>query len=375
MNVNAIDRIDGWSGQLVETAVGAHHRRRLKRAGRLAQLEPPRGDSLWPAGDPAPRHGNTIDVLVDGAQALPAIAEAIAGASSHVHIAGWHVTADFGLTRDAHATRLRDLLGEAAERLDVRLLLWGGSPLPLFTPDRSAVRAVRDEITRGTRVCCELDTHERPMHCHHEKLVIVDDEIAFVGGVDITSLGGDRFDDNEHRMRSRLGWHDAASRVSGPAVHDVAEHFAARWREVTGERLPQGAPPKATGDVELQVVRTVPEKIYESIPRGDFRILEAYTRALRAARELVYLESQFLWSAQVVEILAQKLREPPSERFPRRRAATGKAEQRRRRHARSARRARARRRWRRTIPRDDDYGPHGRAQRTALRTREDRPRR
>ena len=51
-------------------------------------------------------------------------------------------------------------------------------------------------------------------------------------------------------------------------------------------------------------MRTVPEKIYGFLPRGDFRILEAYTRALRAAREFVYLESQFLWSPQIVELLA-----------------------------------------------------------------------
>ena len=62
-------------------------------------------------------------------------------------------------------------------------------------------------------------------------------------------------------------------------------------------------------------MRTVPEKIYDFLPDGDFRILEAYTRALRSAREFVYLESQFLWSAQVVEILADKLRNPPSDRF------------------------------------------------------------
>src|ERR1019366_2031421 len=68
-------------------------------------------------------------------------------------------------------------------------------------------------------------------------------------------------------------------------------------------------------DVELQVVRTVPEKIYDFLPQGDFRILETYTRALRSARKLVYFESQFLWSAQVVEILANKLREPPSDDF------------------------------------------------------------
>ncbi|MEA2208530.1 MAG: hypothetical protein QOF54_1007 [Solirubrobacteraceae bacterium] len=314
MAAGPLDPIDRWTGWAVELALGAHRRRRLKRAGRAAQLDPPSDGSLWAAGEPAPRSGNALDVLVDGERALPLIAEAIAGARSSVHIAGWHVTPEFGLTRGAEARRLRDLLGELAERVDVRVLLWGGSPMPVFTPDRAAVRRVRDELTRGTRVRCALDTHERPMHCHHEKLVIVDGEVAFVGGIDITSLGGDRFDSSDHPMRSRLGWHDAASRITGPAVADVAMHFASRWRETTGEAL-EVLTPRGAGDVELQVVRTVPERIYDAWPRGDFRILEAYKRALRSARELVYLESQFLWSQQIVEILADKLRHPPSDGF------------------------------------------------------------
>ncbi|HEX3434628.1 MAG TPA: phosphatidylserine/phosphatidylglycerophosphate/cardiolipin synthase family protein [Solirubrobacteraceae bacterium] len=315
MDLEPVSRIDRLTGSMLERSMDAHHRRRLKRAGRLGQLSPPDDGSLWAAGEPAPREGNALEILIDGAQALPRIAEAIAGARQHVHIAGWHVTADFGLTRDASASPLRDLLGELAERVDVRVLLWGGSPLPVFTPDRAAVRRVRDELMRGTRVRCALDTHERPMHCHHEKLVIVDGQVAFVGGIDITSLGGDRYDTSDHPMRSRLGWHDAASRIAGPAVADVAQHFAARWRETTGESIETGQAPATSGDVALQVVRTVPEKVYEAFPHGDFRILESYTRALRSARKLVYLESQFLWSAQVVEILAAKLRRPPADDF------------------------------------------------------------
>jgi phosphatidylserine/phosphatidylglycerophosphate/cardiolipin synthase-like enzyme len=307
--------VDGWVGDGIEAAIGAHHRRRLRRVGRVDQLDPEPDATLWADGDPPPRAGGALDVLVDGGEALPRIAEALAGARSHVHIAGWHITPDFGLTRDQRATRLRDLLGELAMRVDVRVLLWAGAPLPVFTPSRAAVRRVRKELRRGTRVQCALDFHERPMHCHHEKLVIVDGEVAFVGGIDLTSLGGDRFDTSEHLMRSRLGWHDVSSRVRGPAVADVDAHFVARWRAVTGEQLEQAWPPRPAGDVELQVVRTVPEKIYDFLPQGDFRILEAYTRALRSARTFVYLESQFLWSAQVVEILAGKLREPPSDRF------------------------------------------------------------
>ncbi len=309
------ERVDGWVGQGIEIAVGAHHRSRLQRVSRLDQLNPPHSPTLWAAGDPPPRSGSALEVLVDGEEALPRIAEALAGARSHVHIAGWHVTSDFGLTRDDQASRLRDLLGDLAERIDVRVLLWAGAPLPVFTPARAAVRSVREELTRGTRVQCALDFHERPMHCHHEKLVIVDGEVAFVGGIDLTSLGGDRFDTSDHLMRGRLGWHDASSRVRGPAVADVAAHFAARWREVAHEEVEETPPPAPAGDIELQVVRTVPEKIYDFVPHGDFRILEAYVRALRTARKLVYLESQFLWSAQVVEILANKLRDPPSDDF------------------------------------------------------------
>jgi len=154
------------------------------------------------------------------------------------------------------------------------------------------------------------------MHCHHEKLVVIDDEVAFVGGIDLTLLGGDRYDTPEHPARGRMGWHDVASRLRGPAVTDVGRHVAKRWQAVTGERLEvRPADSASAGDVELQVVRTVPERLYEFAPRGDFRILEAYMRALRSAQHLVYLENQFLWSPEIVNILADKLRRPPADEF------------------------------------------------------------
>jgi phosphatidylserine/phosphatidylglycerophosphate/cardiolipin synthase-like enzyme len=311
----AIERIDGWAGRAIEGVVRHHHRRRLRRLDRLAQLDPPADGALWSAGEPRPRDGCELNVLIDGATALPAISEALLQARSHVHIAGWHLSPDFGLTRGIGALRLRDLLAELAERVDVRVLLWAGAPLPVFTPSRTEVRRVREELTRGSRVRCALDANERPMHCHHEKLVIVDGEVAFVGGIDLTWLGGDRFDTSNHPMSSHLGWHDVASRMRGPVVADVEAHFASRWREAEGERVQAPFTPTRAGKHTLQIVRTLPEKIYEFAPRGDFRILEAYTRALRSARQFVYLESQFLWSPQIVDILAEKLRKPPCEEF------------------------------------------------------------
>ena len=309
---------DRLAGRVVEGAMAAHHRRRLGNLGHAGSYAPPDDGRLWAAGDPSPRKGNAVDILIDGAQALPEIVGAIRGARRHVHVAGWAITPHFALTRDEPPVVLRELLAEAAERVDVRVLLWAGAPPKTFAPDRRAVRAGRDELARGTRMRVALDARSRLMHCHHEKLVIVDDEVAFVGGIDLTSLSGDRYDTNEHPARGRLGWHDAAARLRGPAVADVAAHFAARWSEVGGEPLAPpaaGGAPEAAGDVEVQVVRTVPERQYDFVPDGDFRILEALLRGLRSAQRLVHLESQFLWAPEVVDLLAAKLRDPPADEF------------------------------------------------------------
>ena len=58
-------------------------------------------------------------------------------------------------------------------------MLWGGSAASgLHAVSRGRAPHVREELIRGTRVQCALDFHERPMHCHHEKLVIVDGRAA-----------------------------------------------------------------------------------------------------------------------------------------------------------------------------------------------------
>jgi phosphatidylserine/phosphatidylglycerophosphate/cardiolipin synthase-like enzyme len=312
--VNVADlraRIDLIVGTQLERQIVAHHRRRLTKLGHERALRAERG---WATTGAAPRHGNELEVLVDGDEALAEIAAAVESARTSVWLAGWFFSPGFRLRSDSEMT-LRDLLADRAARLDVRLLAWAGAPLPLFHPDRSEVREMRDAFAAGTQIRVALDARERPFHCHHEKLVIVDGEIAFVGGIDLTAYAGDRLDGSGHPVRGSLGWHDAATRITGPAVADVAEHYRLRWREVTGEQLPEVPTPPATGATELQIVRTVPEKIYDALPRGEFSILESYLAALRSAEQLIYLENQFLWSPEIVDVLEEKLRKAPDERF------------------------------------------------------------
>ena len=308
MAARIIEHVDRTLGELIEQSVRSHHRRRLARRGHRP-LDA--GAGGWAEGGSfPPQPGTQVELLVDGAEALPRMVADIAAAQSHVHLAGWFFSPDFRMGRGGPT--LKELLADAAERCDVRVLAWAGAPLPLFHPDRGEVRTMRDELTRGTRIEMELDAKERPLHCHHEKLVIVDDRVAFVGGIDLTDFAGNRLDHSHHLPRDTLGWHDACVRLEGPVVADVAEHFALRWPRALP---PHARPGEHLDGLEIQLVRTVPEHVYDGLPNGEFTILESYVRALRGAQRLVYLENQFLWSPEIVEILAAKLRRPPADDF------------------------------------------------------------
>src|SRR6267142_258967 len=289
MHSNLLALADAAVGDRVDALVAAHHRRRLDRVGWARAFEP--ASSLWADGEPPPRPGNEIEIMIDGASFLPRLADELARAESHVHIAGWYLSTELALEREGGRRVLLDLLAELAQKVDVRVLLWAGAPLPLFKPSRADVREVAERL-RAAGVQVALDAKERPLHCHHEKLVVVDTRVASVGGIDLTTFHGDRYDSSEHPWRPSL-----------------------RWREVTGDELPAAELPAESGDHELQLVQTIPEKVYRARPRGAFRILETYVRALRSAERLIYLESQFLWSPELVAILVDKLRRPPRDDF------------------------------------------------------------
>src|SRR5690349_3372417 len=114
---SALSRLDRVVGDRVEAAVRAKHTWRLRRLGWGRALEPPDA-GLWAAGAPPPRPGCSLEVLIDGAEAFPAIAEAIGQARDHVHVTGWHVAPHFELVRgDGAGGAIGKLLAEAAERV------------------------------------------------------------------------------------------------------------------------------------------------------------------------------------------------------------------------------------------------------------------
>src|SRR5947209_7638880 len=110
-NGTLLSGVDRLVGNGLEAAVRAKHTWRLRRLGWRHALEPPDG-SLWALGDPPPRTGSSLDVLVDGAEAFPAIAEAIERARDYVYVTGWHVAPYFELVRGDRPGAIGPLLAE-----------------------------------------------------------------------------------------------------------------------------------------------------------------------------------------------------------------------------------------------------------------------
>ncbi|OBF54741.1 phospholipase [Mycobacterium sp. 852002-50816_SCH5313054-b] len=156
---------------------------------------------------------------------------------------------------------------------------------------------------------------------HHQKLVVVDDILAFCGGIDLTL---DRWDTPEHkhdnRFRRALGRrygprHEVATAVDGASATALAEVARDRWRTATGQSLDPIDGAHAIWPSDLQpILRRVDVGIARTLPtlndRDEVREVEALNlAAIAAARHTIYLENQYLASRRVVEALADRLRE------------------------------------------------------------------
>lgn len=156
---------------------------------------------------------------------------------------------------------------------------------------------------------------------HHQKIVAVDDSVAFCGGIDLTL---DRWDtrahDHDNRARRTLGRsygprHDVAAAVDGAAARALSEQAGQRWQTATKQSLhpvtakhtawPSKLRPALRG-VDVGIALTMPELG----GRAETRQVEALNlAAIAAARDSIYLENQYLASRRVVDALAARLKE------------------------------------------------------------------
>jgi phosphatidylserine/phosphatidylglycerophosphate/cardiolipin synthase-like enzyme len=329
-----IDGLAASAERLVGPVVGRffHRRHRLAlRRGEVSAADRERAahswwgdDTRWYAGGTPPREHNRITPLVDGESYFGAVLEALGSARSYVYIIGWSLTPHIPLSRrsreDVVNSRLLSVLNDVAQRVPVRILLWEGAPFllqPTHATTHEVLRTIESESSGD--LICRLDGSAHFSHCHHQKAIVVDGQIAFVGGMDLTTYQGDRWDTREHPLRDHVNWHDAQLKLEGEAVADVEHNFRQRWQAVTGDAtLPHRDPAfDEAWQVPAQVIRTMPHHTYDFARHGEYGIHHAYTEAIRSAQKLIYVENQYLWSPHVMDALTEVMdnRDPRSFRI------------------------------------------------------------
>src|SRR5436190_3668987 len=330
--MSAYRAVEAFAGRNLRRLFGPLHRRRRRpiprhagvdeEALRRARTEWWADDPRWYRGGTPPRQHNRVTPLVDGERYFAALAEALAQAQAYVYVTGWCLTPPIPFARreaqEMAQSQLLTLLSATALRVPVRILLWSGAPL-LIQPTTRRVKAAQQAIAEHCHgdIQCRLDHSAHISHCHHQKAIVIDGRIAFVGGMDLTTFQGDRWDTPQHPLRAGPNWHDVQGRIEGEAVADVEHNFRQRWLATTGDGdLPHREPTwDESWQTPVQIVRTIPRGVYPFAPRGEFGIHHAYTRALRQAQRLIYLENQYLWSPDIVDALIAAMNGKHAEPF------------------------------------------------------------
>lgn len=268
-------------------------------------------------------------VFVDVADYLAAAKSAMARARRSIHFLNWSFEPQTRFLPTPGRTASRDdeigvflkrLAGEN-RGLDVRILCWK-SALPVAATQGFFPLQDRRSF-RGSAVKFALDGRLPFGACHHQKMIVIDDAVAFCGGADI---GPDRWDTPRHldqdprRAKAPGGRrffdsrHEVMAVVDGGAAATLGVLFRDRWLRATGESLsqpPQGSPtawPKGVepdlSDVTVGVSRTIGAwRTY-----AEVRESRALTLAsIATARRCIYMENQYFTSPVVAEALAARL--------------------------------------------------------------------
>jgi phosphatidylserine/phosphatidylglycerophosphate/cardiolipin synthase-like enzyme len=263
-------------------------------------------------------------VLIDGAAYFARLESALRQARRSILIVGWDFDGRIRLRPDADPEispplgELLRFLVETRPELEVHILVWSvavvhapGAPLPLL---------FGAEWQNHPRIRLKLDTTHPLYAAHHQKIVCVDNAVAFVGGMDLTVR---RWDTNRHLVNdpARVSpdgtpyspVHDLQMVVDGDAARAVCALGCRRWKDATGEQLdpaladhdpwPTGLDPDFT-DIPVAIARTAPA--WGSGPTV-MEAAELTDDALRAARSLIYIEAQYMTTTRVGDILAESL--------------------------------------------------------------------
>lgn len=267
-----------------QNLINSNHRHdeeheQLTDAKRTAIAEEHRFQSFAPERD-----GNLIKWYIDGRDYFHAVSVALERAKESIYLADWWISPELFLRRPPYfhqEWRLDKILKRAAERgVKVYIIVYKEVSAALTCNSAHTKNAFHSLIKEGEPGYGNIRVMRHPDHnvfenagdmtfywAHHEKFIVIDYDVAFIGGLDLC-FG--RWDSRQHPLADahpagvqnevfpgqdfnnnrimdfqsvedwktnelskaefgRMPWHDVAMGLIGPCIYDIAEHFVLRW--------------------------------------------------------------------------------------------------------------------------------------------------
>jgi phosphatidylserine/phosphatidylglycerophosphate/cardiolipin synthase-like enzyme/uncharacterized membrane protein YdjX (TVP38/TMEM64 family) len=268
-------------------------------------------------------------ILIDGACYFGALRESLLKARSSIFILAWdldsrvRLVGESGRADDGLPENFVDFLSALVERepnLVINVLLWDYSMLYSLERDPVPVSWLQWRTPKRLRFCLGDDLPAGA--AHHQKLIVIDDVVAFCGGLDVTIR---RWDTCEHMPKNpqRIDpagdpyppFHDVQALVEGDVARALGELARERWSRGACERTP---PAKSGGDawpesvapdfrdITVGIARTLPlSDEHEEIREVERLYLDSIARAERS----IYIENQYLTFTKFAQALSARMRE------------------------------------------------------------------
>jgi len=304
------------SADAAPTARNATYALRLSpRQNSLQQIIRPRRNAWRTA------IADNVAFLVDGSAYFSALDQALRQAQREIWIVGWDFNPDIRLRPDVSSETLGELLLSLVDNdpeLNVRILVWGMGPI---YSGKSLRLFARTAVSNHPQISLRFDFGHPLRACHHQKLVSIDGSLAFLGGIDLTAR---RWDEPDHRVENALRRspdgtpyepvHDIQCLVSGEAARVIRDVAARRWKRATREHaLSDGNSATIRPRLNADMARA-PAAIALTEPgligkRGRYEARRLTRDAIAAAKQLIYIETQYFASPGIGRAIARRLKE------------------------------------------------------------------
>ena len=287
------------------------------------------GDTVWRRCK-----AGRLAILNDAAAYFAALRQALLLATRQVYIIGWDIHsqtrfvgpsgyADDGYPQELGAF-LKALL-KAKTELRINILVWKFPALYAAEREWNSVAKFTSQAPDRLRFC--FDPSLPLGSAQHQKIVVIDGALAFVGGLDLTIR---RWDTSEHQAHHPLRtdpdgkpyppFHDVQCMVDGEAAVSLAEVAEGRWRaagcivettaDVTGERWPASVPVQCRA-MTAGIART---EIATASEAGVNEVARLFEASINAADRFIYIENQFTSATDIARLLAQRMLDVPQLR-------------------------------------------------------------